>query len=102
MAVVVVMDQKGDKTELLKKYDIVSEHMMADGTPPKGLLAHFCMKTSDGIRVSNVWESEEAAKAGLEDPRLKEGFAKAEMPKVEPQFLPVHNHFITSEIPARV
>jgi hypothetical protein len=100
MAVVVTMDQKGDTKELLGKYDIVSQHLMSRGAPPEGMIAHFCLETPDGMRVSNVWESEEAARAGANDPLLLEAFAKAQMPRVEPQFLPVHNHFIVSEMKA--
>lgn len=102
MAVVVVMDQKGNTQELLKKYDIVNQHLMSAGAPPKGLIAHFCMETPDGMRVSNVFESKADAEAGMKNPLLLEGFAKGGMTPVEPQVLPVHNHFIVSEMKSRV
>jgi len=102
MAVVVVIEQKGDTTELLKKYDIVNEHMMSRGAPPDGLLAHYCLETPDGMRVSNVWESEKQAEEGFKDPLLQEAFAKAQMPPAQPQILKVHNSFVTSELPTPV
>ena len=102
MAVLVVMEQKGDTQELLKKYDIVSQHMMQSGMPPAELIGHFCIETPDGIRVSNVWETEAAATAGMNDPRLIEGFKKAGMPESTPQMMKIHNHFITSEMKAGV
>ena|ERR1700674_4776642 len=102
MAVVVVMDQKGDTKELLKKYDIVDQHLQSRPQPPEGMIAHFCLQTPYGIRVSNVWESEARAQEGFKDPLLQEAFTKAEMPLVEPQIFPVHNYFITSELKVRV
>jgi hypothetical protein len=103
MAFVTTMDVKGDTRELLGKYDIVNQHLMSSGDgPPEGMLAHFCLETPDGMRVSNVWDTEEHAKADVNNPRLREALAKAEMPAVTPQFLPVHNHFIVSEMKAGV
>ena len=103
MAVVVTMNVKGDTQELLGKYDIVNQQLMSSNAtgPPEGMLAHFCLETPDGIRVSNVWDNEEHAKADIESPVLREALAKAQMPAVTPQFLPVHNHFIVSEMKAR-
>lgn len=102
MAVVVTMDMKGDTQDLLGKYEIVNQHLMSNPAPPQGLIAHFCLKTPDGIRVSNVWDSEEHARAGDEDPVLREALAKAQMPPMAPPFFPVHNHFIVSEMKAGV
>jgi hypothetical protein len=103
MAVVVVMEQKGDTRELVKKYDIVNEHLMKNRpTPPEGLIGHFCIETPTGIRISNVWDTETNAQRGAQDPLLREALTKAQMPQVEPQTLPLHNYFITSELKARV
>jgi hypothetical protein len=49
-----------------------------------------------------VWESEAAATAGMENPVFRDALAKAEMPRVEPRIYPLHNYFITSELPTRV
>jgi hypothetical protein len=103
MAVVATMDIKGNTRELLGKYDVVNSLLMTNETgPPEGMIAHFCLETPDGIRISNVWDSDEHAKADVENPALREALAKAQMPAVAPQFLPVHNHFIVSEMKAGV
>jgi hypothetical protein len=104
MAVVATMDIKGDTRELIDKYEIVNHHLMtnATGGPPEGMIAHFCLETPDGIRVSNVWDTDEHAKGDVENPVLREALAKAQMPEVTPQFFPVHNHFIVSEMKAAV
>jgi hypothetical protein len=103
MAVVAVIDIKGDTKELLGKYDIVNNHLMTNaGGPPEGMIAHFCVETPDGISVRNVWDTDEHAKADGENPLLREALAKAQMPVVSPQYLPVHNHFIVSEMKAGV
>jgi hypothetical protein len=102
MPVVVTMDQKGDTKALLKQYDIVDTALQVNPAPPKGMLAHFCLETPDGIRISNVWETEADATAGLEDPALQAAFRKAGITPGESHVYPVHNHFITSELPVRV
>ena len=100
MAVVVTMDQTGDTQELLKKYDIVNAAMQSAPALPAGLLAHFCVETPGGIRVSNVFDSEASAKEGSTNPVLRDALAKAEMQPVEPSFERVYKHFITSELKA--
>jgi hypothetical protein len=60
------------------------------------------MKTADGIRISDVWDDEEHARAAYENPLMLEGFTKAQMPAWTPQLLPVHNHFIVSEMKAAI
>jgi hypothetical protein len=103
MAVVTTMDIKGNTRDLVDKYEIVNNHLMANAPgPPDGMIAHFCLETPDGIRVSNVWDSDEHAQADVENPVLREALAKAQMPAVTPQFFPVHNHFIVSEMKAGV
>lgn len=61
---------------------------MANRGPLKGMIAHFCLTTPDGIRISSVWETEQDARTGAEDPVLREAFAKAQMPPAAPQFSP--------------
>ena len=57
MAVAVEMTFKGATTE---QYDKVMELMgLSPGAPgPKGALFHWCAKTDEGLRITDVWESE--------------------------------------------
>jgi len=55
MAVAIMMDMPGVTAD---DYDRVSSHMDFQGAPD-GAIAHVCMKTADGLRVFDVWESRE-------------------------------------------
>jgi hypothetical protein len=55
MAVAITMDFAGGT---LEQYDRVMELMELDGTPP-GALFHWVASTGDGIRVVDVWETQE-------------------------------------------
>jgi len=58
MAVAVVMDFNG---ATLEEYDRVLEKMgfTAGGPGPPGALSHWVMKTDNGIRVTDLWETRE-------------------------------------------
>jgi len=92
MAVAVVMDFKG---ATLEQYDEVIEKMglQPEGAGPPGALSHWVTRTSEGIRVTDVWQSREqyddfaqnqigpfSAEAGITEP-----------PEVA--FHEVHNYF---------
>ena len=51
------MDQHGDRTELLARYDKVAPLVQAGGPQP-GQIAHYCLETDYGIRVVNMYETE--------------------------------------------
>ena len=71
MAIVRVNVTEGDPNELEQRYQRVTERLRAGGDwPPAGLKFHAAMRTPSGIRVANVWDSEEAADAAW--PRVQE------------------------------
>jgi hypothetical protein len=70
MAIVRVAQTEGDPAELEDRYRRVQERLRGDGGPfpPPGLKVHTAMRTPSGLRIANVWESEEQADASW--PRL--------------------------------
>ena len=71
MAIVRVMQTEGDPGQLEDRYRRVQERLRSDGGdfPPAGLKVHTAMRTQNGIRIANIWESEEQADAAW--PRLE-------------------------------
>jgi hypothetical protein len=65
MAIVRVTVTDGDPAELEQRYQRVQERLRSGGGefPPAGLKVHTAMRTPTGIRIANVWESEEQADA---------------------------------------
>lgn len=64
VAIVRVAQTEGDPAELEQRYRRVQERLRGGGDwPPAGLKVHTAMKTPTGLRVANIWESEEQADA---------------------------------------
>ncbi len=65
MAIVRVTQTDGDPGELEDRYRRVQERLRSgDGDwPPAGLKVHTAMRTPNGLRIANVWDSEEQADA---------------------------------------
>jgi hypothetical protein len=93
MAVAIVMDFPG---ATLDQYDAVIQSMglVPGGPPPEGAISHFVTRTDDGIRVVDVWETQEqfdkfareqigpqTQKAGIPGPPVMTVYE-------------VHNHFV--------
>jgi heme-degrading monooxygenase HmoA len=72
MAIVRVGVTDGDPAELEERYRRVQERLRSDGGdfPFPGLKVHTAMKTPSGLRVANIWESEEQADAAW--PRIQQ------------------------------
>ena len=54
----VLMTQEIPATK--EQYDQVNEKLGVPADPPQGLLIHTAEETSNGMRVVDVWESEDA------------------------------------------
>ena len=81
----VSMDFPGATTQ---EYDRV--HAKLTAAPIPGVLVHSCIKTPDGLRIVDVWESEEQFQTfaqGMREAVLAEGFGEPQNLTV----LPVHN-----------
>ena len=56
MAVAIVMDIEATE----EQYDAVNEKIDPAANPPEGLIIHVGSLTDSGVRVIDVWESEQA------------------------------------------
>jgi len=90
MAVVGLVEIKGDPKQLLAQYDKARE-VIEKAPPPPGLLIHTCVELPDGMRIANVWESEEQLWAGFNNPQFQSAVRNAGMEPVKPTVLRVHN-----------
>ena len=92
MKVVAIHETKGNPQELLAKYDKVSATLMERGEPAPGLLVHTCIVLDDGIRIANVWESEQQARDGFKDEHFQAALRTAGLEASQPSIHRVHNH----------
>jgi hypothetical protein len=92
MAVVAINEIKGDRAELLAKYDKVNAQLMERGAPAPGLLVHTCVELDDGIRIANVWESRQQALDGYNDEGFQSALRGAGFVPTQPTIFDVHNH----------
>ena len=79
----------------LEQYDRATEWMglLPGGPSPKGELFHWAMKTDDGLRIFDVWESREAFEQFLAE-RVRPVAPQVgvfEPPEI--QYFEVHNYF---------
>ena len=102
MAVVAITEIKGNPTELLAKYDKVSEQLMARGEPAPGLLVHTCVVLDDGIRIANVYESEREALEGYRSEQFQTALRNAGFTPIEPTIHRAHNHINFAATPGGV
>ena len=91
MAVAVVMEFEGT----LDQYDQVVQSMGLEpgGATPPGALFHWVMKTDNGFRVTDVWESADQFQAFAEE-HIGPNAQQAGLGPPDPTFNEVHNHFI--------
>jgi hypothetical protein len=86
VAIVRVAVTDGDPAELEQRYRRVQEKLKGGGEyPPAGLQVHVAMKTPTGLRIANVWDSEEQAEAAWSRiaPILREEGGSPEEMRVE-------------------
>ncbi|MBS1910443.1 MAG: hypothetical protein JST22_00530 [Bacteroidetes bacterium] len=57
MAVAFILDFPG---ATLEQYDAVGASLNAGGNTPPGALSHFAAKTATGLKIVDLWESQEA------------------------------------------
>src|SRR3979411_511966 len=67
MAIARIISREGDQQELERQYGIISGRMnelpLADG-----MKVHIALRTDKGMKIINVWESEQHADAAMERP----------------------------------
>ena len=76
MAIARIISREGDQEELERQYGIISGRMnelpLADG-----LKAHIALRTDNGMKIINVWESDEQADAAMQRPEFQEAMKEA-------------------------
>ena len=94
MAVGVVLDFEGGT---LDQYDQVVQGMgLSPGGPtPPGALFHWVTETDSGLRVTDVWENQEAFEAFAQD-QIGPQTQAVGLPQPKITFYEVHNHFIAA------
>ncbi len=92
MPIARIISREGDQQELERQYGIISGRMeelpLADG-----LKAHIALRTDNGMKIINVWESEEQANAAMERPEFQEAMREAGVSRddMQPKQLEVLN-----------
>ena len=84
MAIARVISREGDKEELERQYGIISGRMN-DLPLADGLKAHLALRTDKGMKIINVWESEQHADAAMERPEFQEAMREAGVSRDEMQ-----------------
>jgi hypothetical protein len=92
MAVVGVTELVGDSKDLLAKYDQVNAAIRSAGAPAPGLISHTCLILPTGLRIANIWESEEQLWSGFNSDTFQSAVKAAGMEPVRPTVYPVHNY----------
>ncbi len=76
MAIARVISREGEQQELERQYKVISGRMnevpLADG-----MLVHMAMRTDKGMKIINVWESEQHADAAMERPEFQDAMREA-------------------------
>lgn len=84
MPIARIISREGDQQELERQYGIISGRMnelpLADG-----LKAHIALRTDNGMKIINVWESEQQADAAMERPEFQEAMREAGVSRDEMQ-----------------
>ena len=91
MAFAAAIDLHGDTKELLGRYEVAAQEIVAAGGQ-RGLLAHYCLETDDGIRVMNIYETEEEVHAAYDRPAFQQALKDAGFVASAPTIMPVHNY----------
>ncbi len=93
MTVVSINELKGDPKDLLAKYDSASAKVLELPRAP-GMISHTCVELPDGLRVVNMYQTEEQARAASERPEFREILRTAGLPEPSPTIYRVHNYRI--------
>jgi hypothetical protein len=81
---------RGDPDRLLGIYEDHLVPMAVGVTGQRPPLSHACVRTDDGMMIVDVWESEEALQAFIDDPRFRAVIDSTEFPEPQVRILRVH------------
>ena len=80
MAVLSVMSIQGDSDELLSRLQSTLEPVAAVKAPQYGGISSTVVRTDDGIKIFNLWETEEGRHRMADDPEIQAAVREAGFP----------------------
>lgn len=88
MTVLAIFDVHGDTEELLNSYEKAMPTIVE--TAPAKPVSHVCARTDSGIRIFDVWQSEEVLQDFVQNPRFQAAITEAGLPQPDVTVLSVH------------
>lgn len=88
MSVLAIFTVEGDPTDLQARYDAAMPRIVA--VSPGKPLSHVCTTFDGGLKIFDVWESEEQLGDFAGNPRFQEAIVEAGLPAPSVDVLPVH------------
>jgi predicted ester cyclase len=84
MAVLSVMSIQGNPDDLLARMESTLDPVAARKAPQYGAISSTVVRTDDGIKILNLWETEEGRHRMADDPEVQDAVRAANFP--EPHF----------------
>jgi steroid delta-isomerase-like uncharacterized protein len=84
MAVLSVMSIQGNPDDLLARMEATLDPVAARKAPQYGAISSTVVRTDDGIKILNLWETEEGRHRMADDPDVQDAIRAADFP--EPRF----------------
>src|SRR4029077_12659940 len=81
MAVLSVMSIQGDSDELLARMQATLDPVAAVKAPQYGGISSTVVRTDDGIKIFNLWETEEGRHRMADDPEIQAAIRESGFPK---------------------
>jgi steroid delta-isomerase-like uncharacterized protein len=81
MAVLSVMSIQGDSDELLARMQATLDPVAAIKAPQYGGISSTVVRTDDGIKIFNLWETEEGRHRMADDPEIQAAIRASGFPK---------------------
>ncbi len=92
MAIARVISREGDKEELERQYGIIAGRM-AELPMADGMKAHIALRTDKGMKIINVWESDQHADAAMQRPEFQDAIREAGISQDD---LQAHTHEVVN------
>jgi steroid delta-isomerase-like uncharacterized protein len=83
MAVLSVMSIQGNPDDLLARMEATLDPVAARKAPQYGAISSTVVRTDDGIKILNLWETEEGRHRMADDPDVQDAIRAAGFPKPE-------------------
>jgi heme-degrading monooxygenase HmoA len=91
MAYSAVVDRQGDNAALLDRYDKVMPVVLGLGPQP-GHIAHYCIETDSGIRIVNIFDTEDHLRAFFARPEFRKALEDGGVSWQDPVVWRVHSY----------